>query len=119
MTLTFTKYFYFSAAHERAGRVYGHNYVLGVTVEGTGEEERLFPAEKIEREFIGKLESRDLGLDVDFLKGATLTEGGLLRRFWPILQRMAAPHCLRSLSLQSDRRTFARLSEGSDGLSCG
>ena len=103
--VTFTKTFDFSASFSKGGKVYGHNYTLGVTTDWMDEEaEALFEA-KVRGSLIQKMESRDLGLHVDFLKGAKLNDENLLAIFWPILKKQIHPLCLHRLSLQRDKRT--------------
>jgi len=60
---------------------------------------------KIEESLIKKLDSRDLGLHVDFLKGAALNDANLLRIFWGIIKKEIRPAALYSLSLERDGRT--------------
>ena len=103
--VTFTKTFDFSASFSRDGKIYGHNYTLGVTTDWMDEEaEALFEA-KVRESLIKKMESRDLGLHVDFLKGARLNDENLLAIFWPILKKEIHPLGLHRLSLQRDQRT--------------
>ncbi|HTL71073.1 MAG TPA: hypothetical protein VL404_07265 [Candidatus Eisenbacteria bacterium] len=110
MDAAFTKYFPFSASRESGGRVFGHNFVLGVTVDAPaeGEPERRFVS-AVETGLISRLDSRDLGLDVDFLKGLPTADGPLLCAFWPIVEKAAAPLRLRALSLERDKRTLSTL----------
>ena len=109
MDAAFTKFFPFSASRESGGRVFGHNYVLGVTVDAPEEavERRFVTA--VEKDLIHQLESHDLGLDVAFLKGNETSDRELLRAFWPIVQKAAGPLKIRSLSLERDRWTLTTL----------
>jgi hypothetical protein len=91
--------------------VVGHNYVLGVTTRALSEaDERIFE-EKIEASLIHKLQSRDLGLHVEFLKGIEINDENLLRAFWKILGPQIRPNPLLSLSLKRDDRTVFVMSD--------
>ncbi len=103
--VTFTKTFPFSASFSRDGRVYGYNYTLGVTTDWMEESAEAVFEEKVRVSLIRKLESRDLGLHVDFLKGAKLNDENLLAIFWPLLKKEIHPLPLHRLSLQRDDRT--------------
>lgn len=105
MKITFTKRFYFSASFSNGGRVYGHNYTLGVTTDAMDENFEIEFEKKIEDSLIKKLQTRDLGLDVDFLKGAHINDANLLKIFWGILKKEIQPAPLYSLSLERDGRT--------------
>ena len=105
MKALLTKFFRFSASHAAGEKIYGHNYVLGVTVDAlTPAAERSFET-AVESALIQRLESRDLGLHVDFLKGIEITDAGLLHAFWKVLEEKIKPARLRSLSLERDSRT--------------
>lgn len=105
-----TRLFRFSASHAVGDRHLGHNYVLGVTVEGVrraSDEELL--AGGVEEALIRKLDSKDLGLHVDFLKNVPLEDESLLRTFWGILEARLAPLKIRRLTLERDSRTSCSL----------
>ncbi len=105
MPTTLTKLFPFSASYERGGKIFAHNFILGVTVEivsGTAEEDW---AELIQGSVIKKVLSRDLGLDVDFLKGAEITDLKLLDFFWDEIHKAIRPRKLVGLSLETDSRS--------------
>ena len=109
MIVTLTKTFQFSASFAEGNKVLGRNYTLRVTFrapDGRLEEEL---AEKVERSLIQKLHSRDLGEDVDFLKGTELNDPVLLKKFWAVLEPAVRPAVLSSLSLERDRRTEWKL----------
>lgn len=106
MTLTLTKYFSFSASHEKSGRVWGHNYVLGVTVDAPNEEAEADFVAVVERELVSRMASRDLNLHVDFLKGLPIADRTLLPAFWSVLEKAVAPARLRELTLARDQRTL-------------
>ncbi|MBI3252221.1 MAG: hypothetical protein HYZ52_02725 [Candidatus Omnitrophica bacterium] len=103
------QFFRFSASHSRGQKVYGHNYILEVITRGLNPEKESATAEKIRRTLIGKLESRDLGLDVDFLKGVEISDQVLLSAFWPIVENAARPAELSALSIKRDQRTKVTL----------
>ena len=109
MRHTFTKIFCFSASVESHGRVTGHNYKLGVTVDDLEESvESRFEA-ALQKSLIDKIHSRDLGADVDFLKGKDLNDKTLLEAFGGVIQKIIAPLSLRSLTLERDERTIRTL----------
>ncbi len=111
MTLLFTKQFPFSASYARGEKVLGRNFVLEAALEAPADEEAETRfVETVERELVSKIESRDLGIHVDFLKGTSIDDRSLLAAFWPIVERAAAPARLRSLSLERDSRTRTTLS---------
>jgi hypothetical protein len=103
--VTFTRTFDFSASFSRDGKIFGHNYTLSVTTDWLDEAAEARFDEKIRRSLISKMESRDLGLHVDFLKGAKLNDENLLAVFWPIVKREIDPLPLYRLSLRRDCRT--------------
>ena len=108
--VTFTKTFDFSASFSRDGKVYGHNYTLGITTDWMDEKAEALFETKVRESLIKKMESRDLGLHVDFLKGAKLNDENLLAVFWPILKKEMHPYPLHRLSLQRDKRTKVDMS---------
>ena len=109
MRFRFTKHFPFSASYESSGKIYGHNYILGVTVSAALDRSAEEAFERDVRDvLVSRLESRDLGLHVDFLKGIAITDENLLRVFASILKNRL-PWPLESLTLERDRRTIATL----------
>ena len=100
MEVLLTKFFRFSASHAAGQKVYGHNYVLGVTVEPLSLEGEKGLEETVGTTLIDRLQSRDLGLHVDFLKGLEINDANLLRSFWKVLEGAVKPAKLRSLSLE-------------------
>ncbi len=108
--LKFTKTFRFSASFARDGKVWGHNYVLGVSIDAPSslEAEARFE-EAVAASLIRKLESRDLGMDVDFLEGMEISDTHLLVRFSEILRKAVAPLVLRGLTLERDSRSVTSL----------
>ena len=109
MRHTFTKIFCFSASVESHGRVTGHNYKLSVTVDDLEESAEGRFEDAIQKSLIEKVHSRDLGTDVDFLKGQALSDKTLLEAFGGIIQKTVAPLRLRSLTLERDERTIRTL----------
>ncbi len=107
-----TKLFYFSASFSRGNDVHGHNYTLGVTFECS----RLFDEdaveEKIQKNLIQKMHSRDLGRDVDFLKKTEINDENLVKVFSGIIARHTRPLRLREIYLERDRRTRCTLPLG-------
>ncbi len=110
MDAVLTKLFRFSASHAHGTKVLGHNYALGVLVAPLGPEEETAFAEKVETSLIRRLDSRDLGQDVDFLRGVAIADEALLRAFWRVLEPAVAPVRLRGLWLERDSRTRTTLS---------
>ncbi len=105
-----TKTFHFSASHSRAGKVIGKNYTLEISIRAVPAKEELEFERKVQSGLICSLESRDLGLHVDFLKGQDLTEGNLLKAFWARAQEAAPFVKILSLSLTRDAKTKTTLS---------
>ena len=110
MKIALTKYFRFSSSFSKNNKVFGYNYILGVTTDFIAEDEEVRLEQAITKNLIKKIDSRDLGADVDFLKGAHLNDESLLSIFWPIIKKQIHPVPLRSLSLQRDDRTCVTLS---------
>ncbi len=105
MKIIRTKKFNFSASYTKADRVIGHNYILSVTTGALSESEEAAVDKKIREVLIKKIDSRDLGLHVDFLKNKDLTDAGLLNAFWGIIQTEIRPVELTALSLECDDHT--------------
>ncbi len=105
-----TKFFHFSASHSRGGKVIGKNYILEISIRATSAEEELEFEGKVQSGLIGCLESRDLGLHVDFLKGLDLTDLNLLKAFWAKAQEAVPFAEILSLSLTRDAKTKTTLS---------
>ena len=86
-----TKLFYFSSSFARGREIHGHNFILSVTVEFTSKTNESRIEEKIQRSVIQPIHSRDLGLDVDFLKNTPITELNLLKVFTRIIKNEIKP----------------------------
>ncbi|MBI4432027.1 MAG: hypothetical protein HY592_00895 [Candidatus Omnitrophica bacterium] len=106
---TLTKSFSFSASFARDGKIYGHNYTLEITIDHLSFPDETAMTERVEESLIKKLQSRDLGLHVDFLKGIEIDEKNLLARFWPIVEKAVSPARLYSATLRRDSRTQVTL----------
>ena len=100
-----TKFFYFSASFSRGLHVYGHNYTLAVICEFTDKLDETVLENKIQAALIQKIHSRDLSLDVDFLKNMEITDYNLLKVFSEIISKQIHPVRLHALSLERDSRT--------------
>jgi len=90
----------------------GYNYTLGVTTDFVDEETERLMTEKIENVLIKKMESRDLGLHVDFLKDVEINDLNLLKAFAKILDEEIAPKKILSLSISRDGKTLTTLGGG-------
>ncbi len=112
MKVHLTKAFFFSASFSQNNRVVAHNYTLKITTDGLDERLEKELEAKVEGGLIKKLQSHDLGTDVDFLKGTSLEEESLLKVFWALIQKEIHPVPLRALSLEKDGRSKLTLSEG-------
>ncbi len=111
MRTLFTKKFFFSASHEKGDRVLGHNYVLGVVTGSLNDSEETTLEHAVQRALIDKIDARDLGLHVDFLKDTEINELNLLKSFWNILEPEIRPLILSSLFLEKDGRSKVALSK--------
>lgn len=110
MQMTFHKKFYFSSSFTKEDKVIGHNFMLEVTTPLLNDEEASRLESKVQTSLIRRLDSQDLGLHVDFLKGVILTDENLLKAFWEVLSRELAPTPLLSLALEKDKNTRVSLS---------
>ncbi len=109
MKFSFQKRFHFSASFERDGKIHAHNYVLEIVTDPVDEASELILEKKVRNCLIAKLDSHDLGLHVDFLKNADLTEANLLSAFRKLLSKEILPLKLISLSLERDKNTRVNL----------
>ena len=105
MKISLTKTFYFSASHSHEGKIFGHNYTLGVTTQAADQDSERILEEKVNGSILQRVQSRDLGLHVDFLKGISINDQNLLEVFWKILDREMKPLVLLKLTLARDKRT--------------
>ena len=88
----------------------GHNYILSVTTEPLDHASEAVVDKKVREALVQKIDSRDLGLHVDFLKNIEITDTNLLKVFWEIIRLEINPVELTSLSLERDERTQALIS---------
>ncbi len=105
MNILLTKTFHFSASYSKAGKVFGHNYTLGATIQSADPDSERVLEEKVNAFIIHRVESRDLGLHVDFLKGVPINDQNLLNIFWEIVEREIKPLVLSRLTLARDERS--------------
>ena len=104
-----TKKFHFSASYKSGERVLGHNYVLGVVTGALNDEEEAALDHKVRRVLIDRIDSRDLGLHVDFLKNIEINEWNILKSFWKLLEPEILPLTLSELFLEKDGRSQVAL----------
>ena len=109
MKITSLKKFSFSASYGEKGRVIGHNYALGVLTDALDEAQEKMLERVVQRSLIQRIDSRDLTLDVDFLKDTEITDINLLHTFWKLLEPSLRPILLRALFLEKDGRSQVRL----------
>ena len=108
---TLTKSYEFSASYSSGDRVIAHNYRLTAVFNDISEKLESDLDGKIRNALICKIHSRDLGRDVDFLRGVSLSDASLLKAFWAIVAKTAAPATLLSLSLDREANTRWTLTE--------
>lgn len=112
MTALWTKRFPFSSSFSRNGRIYGRNFVLGVTLVFSDKMDEEAVVRKVETALIEKIHSRDLSMHVDFLKKVEISDMTLLKAFLRILKPVLRPAKIHSLYLESDSRTRLDLRAG-------
>jgi hypothetical protein len=105
MNFSLTKSFEFSASYASGNRIVAHNYRLEATFQNVSELSGSELELKIQKSLIQKMHSRDLGQDVDFLRGVCLSDSSLLEAFWSRIIEIATPAVLTALSLQPDSHT--------------
>ncbi len=105
MNATVTKFFRFSASHVAGTKVLGKNYRLEISLDALLPGEELAFEKKVHEKLIKKIESRDLGLHVDFLKDIEITDRNLLEAFWRVLRESVPGFEIRSMTLQRDETT--------------
>lgn len=105
------KKFQFSASYNIKDRVIGHNYILGVWTEGLDEAQEKMLERVVQQTLLQKIDSRDLGLDVDFIKNTPITDINLLHAFWKLLEPEIRPILIRSLFLEKDNRSQVSLTQ--------
>lgn len=78
---------------------HGHSYAMEVTICGTPDPDTGMIMDLkdlkalIEREIVGKVDHKNLNLDVDFLAGVIPTTENLVVSFWEILGKNLPPNC--------------------------
>ena len=89
----------------------GHDYLLSVTTEALDENLETEIESKIQKVLIQKMDSRDLGLHVHFLKNIEITDTNLLKAFWKLVEPAIKPVRLKSMCLERDSRTKVCIEE--------
>ncbi len=105
-----TKSFRFSASHSEGSKVIGKNYIMEVTTRALSAKEETEFEKTVESRLLRHLESRDLGLEVEFLKDIEITDANLLKVFWGLLEKGAPFVQILSLSLIRDSKTKTTVS---------
>lgn len=109
MKASLTKAFHFSASHTSGTRVFGKNYILEIALAALPHAEESAFEKKVQEHLIAHLESRDLGLHVDFLRGLEITDRNLLEVFWRRIAEASPGVQLQSMTLQRDAVTKTTL----------
>ena len=109
MKARLSKKFQFSASHSKEDKIIGHNYRLTVVVSLESLEHESLLETTVQKLLINKIDSRDFGLHVDFLKGFEISDLNLLKAFWELLETPLQPLKLVGLSLERDRMTKVSL----------
>ena len=121
--VTVTRRLHFSAAHrvhnpamsdEENRRIFGkcnnpnwhgHNYILDVSVRGELDDRTGYVMDLgrvrdvVQQQVIGKVDHRNLNLEVDFLKNVIPTTENIVVAFWRVLEPALAPAKLTRLVL--------------------
>lgn len=101
MNVTLELAFPFSACFDDAGGgLAAHNYTLRIVTEPLAlpEEKRL--RDCVDDKLIRRVASRDLGKDVDFLRGKKMTEPAVLAEFFRVVASAIAPVPVYRLCLE-------------------
>ncbi len=91
---------------------HGHNYTLDVSVTGPIDPRTGYVMDLgvlrdlVEREVIGKVDHRNLNLDVDFMHGVNPTSENLVVAIWNVLAAQVAPARLTALRLWETEHNF-------------
>ncbi len=101
MHFLLTKSFSFSASHTQDSRIFGHNYILSVTIRSSDESAEAMLQEAVEKNVLAKVHSRDLGHNI--------TQAGLLKSFLEQLAPKLPSMEITSLVLERDARTRTTL----------
>ena len=84
---------------------HGHNYVLEVSVTGPVEEKTGYVMDLgalkrvVQEEVVGKMDHRNLNLEVDFMRGINPTTENIVVACWRVLEPRIRPHRLTRLRL--------------------
>ena len=109
MQTRLTKKFQFSASFKNGERMIGHNYVFGVVTQALSEADEKAFENTVRRLLIDRIDSRDLGLNVEFLKNIEINELNLLKSFWKLLEHEILPLRLSEIFLEKDGRSQVAL----------
>ena len=91
---------------------HGHNYDLEVSVEGDVEERTGYVLDLarlrdiVEREIVGKVDHKNLNLDVAFMQGVIPTAENIVVEFWKVLEPAVAPARLVRLLLRETENNY-------------
>jgi|SRR5579862_3576008 len=92
---------------------HGHNYVLDVSVDGPVDSRTGYVVDLgklkdiVQREVIGKVDHKNLNLEVDFLKGIMPTTENIVVAIWGVLAPSVAPGKLARLVLWETLNHYA------------
>ena len=91
---------------------HGHNYDLEVSVEGDVDERTGYVLDLdrlrdiVEREIVGKVDHKNLNLDVAFMQGVIPTAENIVVEFWKVLEPAVAPARLVRLLLRETENNY-------------
>lgn len=91
---------------------HGHNYDLEVSVQGEVDEQTGYVLDLarlrdiVEREIIGKVDHKNLNLDVAFMQGVIPTAENIVVEFWKVLEPAVAPAELVRLLLRETENNY-------------
>ena len=106
----FTKRFKFSASYEQGDKIFGHNYILSITVDDISQTQEQKLCDVVEKRILSKVHSRDMSLHVDFLRGVDITERNLLKEFYSQISPEINFCVIKEMSLDRDETTHLRMS---------
>jgi 6-pyruvoyltetrahydropterin/6-carboxytetrahydropterin synthase len=91
---------------------HGHNYDLEVSVAGDVDERTGYVLDLarlrdiVEREIVGKVDHKNLNLDVAFMQGVIPTAENIVVEFWKVLEPAVAPARLVRLLLRETENNY-------------
>ena len=91
---------------------HGHNYVLEVSVEGPVDERTGYVIDLsklkaiVEREFVDKVDHRNMNIDVPFMRGVNPTAENIILACWRVLEPHVAPGRLKRLRLWETENNY-------------